>query len=150
MILCMDGLALLTCYTETAETPALLRLVRAEAQDGIAISAQVDLEVIELILRLHGAGVPEADTTALLQRYQGDADRFLRLPADPRLSEAARLMARHGLEAGPALHLATALHLSQRIRAQAPQLPACPVRLVSFNPRLRAAAHKEGLPTWPD
>jgi hypothetical protein len=107
VILFLDGPALLACYARSAASRAILRLVREEG--GIAISAQADLELVELLLRLHGNGAPTEATRAILERYQRNAHDFLRIPTDPLIQEAALLMARHGLEALPAQHLAEGL-----------------------------------------
>jgi hypothetical protein len=107
MLLFLDGPALLACHARSGASRAILRQVRQE--EGIAFSALADLELVELLLRLHGSGAPMEATQAILERYQRDANDFLRIPTDPLIQEAALLMARHGLEALPAQHLAEGL-----------------------------------------
>ena len=65
------------------------------------------------------------------------------------LAQAGQFIIRHNLRLEPAIHLAGAKALEDRLEFNAKGFPRPMVRMVTFNPGMAHAARAEGLPVGP-
>lgn len=145
MILFFDTPALLATYVKCPQTSYLRALMAKE--DGVAISAYLDLDLVAALKALEADGLADADAQRIMSAHLSARASYI-VENAPYLS-AAKLVARHGIGTSDAMHLAGALALGQRLLQALPSLPYAPVFFVSLNDALRAAARAEGLRTRP-
>ena len=149
MMLFLDASALVVRYLGGSGSEAIRQIIRDEQGEGSGISAISVLAFSILLLELRTEGVPPDRLTQAGLAFQGELANLVRIQVDPCLAMAGRLAIRHGLKLEPAIQLAAALHLEDRLEWNAKALPAPLVRMVTLDPVLAEAARAERLPTGP-
>lgn len=141
MILYGDTSALLKLYVgEKGSTETLLETTTA---DQVATSAltRVELEA-SLYAAVKTGRVAAADLPEIMARLNRDWNGLLVVPiVSALLTEATVLTWRHGLRAGDAVHLASAMRVEQ--------LAGEPITLAVYDEKLWNASVQQGIAAWP-
>jgi uncharacterized protein len=135
-----DASALVKRYVRESSTPSVRRLLR---QEPAATSRLSEAEISSALCRRHREG---ALTTRQCQRaldaLRADLSRLEIVELSPAVVASVHpLLARHGLRAGDALQLASALMLREALGDE--------LAFVAYDERLHAAARLEGFRVRP-
>jgi predicted nucleic acid-binding protein len=137
----LDASALVKRYVAEPGAPEVARLVAEARAAGTSVLSRVEVE--SAFAKGVRAGLLARETAlACSGSFRRDWPDLVRLPAgEPLLARAAALAWQHELRAADAVHLATALAWREALDA--------PLTFAAFDPRLAAAAAREGLATLP-
>jgi hypothetical protein len=136
VIRCLDVSALAKRYVAEPRSKDVGRLLL----DGIAVTGGLsEAEIAPALARRHRGGIlTRTQRDRLLSAMQQDMASLYVVELSPEVSAlACRLLMRHRLRAGDALHLASALTLTGQSRLK--------VQFVGFDENLNEAAKQEGL-----
>jgi hypothetical protein len=149
MMLFLDVSALAARYLEVPESHLVRALLREEQGEGCAIS-QISIPTFSHLLRdLKGEGVPDGILVRAAQAFHMDLPDLVKIQVDTCLAQAGQFTIRHNLRLEPAIQLAGAMALEDRMEFNAKGFPRPMVRMITFNPGLAQAARAEGLPIRP-
>lgn len=115
--------------------------VEAMLQDGIAATARyTHVEILSAIARRFRDGdISASDHLHVVSSLRRDFDTLVAVElTEDVIDEAERLLSRHALRAGDAVHLASCIVLRSRAEV--------PITFVAFDDRCNDAAMAEGLP----
>jgi uncharacterized protein len=135
-----DASALVKRYVRESGTPTVRRLLR---QEQAATSRLSEAEISSaLCRRLREGGLTARQYQRVLEALRADLARLEIVELSPAVVAAVHpLLARHGLRAGDALQLASALMLREAVGDE--------LALVAYDERLHAAARIEGFRVRP-
>lgn len=149
MMVFLDVSALAARYLDGVENAGLRALLREEQGEGCAISSISIPAFTQLLMDLKAEDVPEPTLIEAAEAFHRDLPDLVQVPVDPCLAQVGRLTLRHRLRMEPAIQLAAAMAVEDRLHFNAGALPGPLVRIVTFDPALAAAARMEGLAVWP-
>lgn len=149
MMLFLDASALAARYLGGAENAGLRGLLREEQGEGCAISSISIPAFSQLLMDLKAEGIPEPTLVAAAEAFHRDLPDLVQVPVDPCLAQIGRYTLRYRLRMEPAIQLAAAMAIEDRLHVNAVAFPGPLVKVVTFDPALADAARKEGLGVWP-
>jgi len=135
-----DASALVKRYVRESGTPTVRRLLREQRASTSRLS---EAEISSALCRRHREGaLTRAQHQRALDALRDDLERLEVVELSPRVvANVHPLLERHGLRAGDALQLASALLLREALGSE--------LVLVAYDERLRAAAQVEGFRVRP-
>lgn len=93
--------------------------------------------------------MPDGILIRAAQAFHTDLPDLVKIPVDRCLAQSGQFTIRHNLRLEPAIQLAGAMALQDRLEFNAKDFPRPMVRMVTFNPGLAQAARAEGLLVGP-
>ncbi len=145
MMLFLDCSALIARYFQVPGSQRVRSLIAKEQDEGCAISNISVLAFVQVIRSMMSEGTDQNLLLEAMKAFHEDLSDLVRFEVDPCIEEAGRLALRHQLENEPAVQLAAALRIEAQLEYAAPMLGAPLVKMVTLDPKLKAAAKAEGL-----
>ena len=149
MMLFLDASALAARYFGDHGSKRIRKIIQDGQGEGAAISS-ISIVTFSLFLRdLKADGVPQDRLSLAGTAFQNDLKDLVQIEVDACLPLAGQLSIRHSLSLGPAIQLAAAIRLEDRLERNAKAWTPPLVCMVTLDPMMAAAAKTEGLAIAP-